>query len=344
MIFRSADESGVHVSPSVDWPVESPVAIVALIDRASAEDPDWVRHLHALCRIALELDRHIRVIPVAMEAGVLDDIDIDVQALRWYEWDSQNESRQARLIRELTYEFARLMRFHWQLLSDPGGGQPRLERDLERFQVFLSHTKQDGDGQEIAKAFRSWLHENSSLQSFLDVYDIPAGQTFTEIIDHHIGRSIFLAIYTDQYSNREYCRLEVLEAKRKGVPMIVVDCLRDGDERAFPYLGNVPVVRMNPTNKDRLPQIAGRIIDRILLKYLWLCRLESLPSRPSDTAFVLHPPELAILTTSDARAGKDAVMVYPDPPLGREELKLLGAAMNTLQVSTITQWQSELEL
>ena len=215
-----------------------------------------------------------------------------------------------------------------------------LERNLEKFRVFLSHTRRDGDGRQIAEEIRNWLHNNSSLQSFLDVYDIPVGMPFSDVIDHYIGKSIFLAIYTDLYSSREWCRLEVLEAKRKGIPMIVVDCLRDGDERAFPYLGNVPVVRMNPTKKDRLPEIAGSLIDEVLLNFLWLCRLELLPLRPLDTAFLLHPPELATLTTSDVKP----VMVYPDPPLGREELRLLGAARNAVQFRTITQWQSELEV
>ena len=44
------------------------------------------------------------------------------------------------------------------------------------------------------------------------------GVHFSEVISHHIEKSIFLAIRTDYYSSSEWCRREVIEAKRKGVP------------------------------------------------------------------------------------------------------------------------------
>lgn len=63
---------------------------------------------------------------------------------------------------------------------------------------------------------------------------------------HEVGEGVFLAINTDSYSSREWCRREVIEAKLRLVPIIVFDCVRDMVPHAMPYLGNVPVVRMDP--------------------------------------------------------------------------------------------------
>ena len=298
-------------------------------------------HLRNLGQRAASHGFGARLLPVAMEPGVLNDLGLSEQALRWDTWDSPSESRELRLIRELAYQFAQMLRHHLHELREPGGDPPELGRHLEKIQVFLSHTRRDGIGKEIAESIRIWLHENSAMASFLDVYDIPGGLSFSRVIEHHIGRSVFLAIHTDYYSSREWCRREVIEAKRKRVPMVVVDCLHAGDERALPYLGNVPVVRMDPVEKNRLPQIAGQLLDEVLLDFLWRCRVETLQERPADTAFMARPPELVSLATLAIEQRKPGVVVYPDPPLGREELDLFGATWRGLRVQTITQWLAE---
>lgn len=39
----------------------------------------------------------------------------------------------------------------------------------------------------------------------------------------------------------------MIEAKRAGAPMVVAHAVTEGEERSFPYLGNVPVVRLGPS-------------------------------------------------------------------------------------------------
>lgn len=339
--FQGTLGSGAPMPLPVNWQVGCPIAVVALIDRSLAEDAEWVEHLHDLGQRAATEGLGARLLPVVMESGVLDGLDLDEQALRWDHWDWANETRERRLIRELTYEFARILRHHLHVLRRPAGNQPGLGEYLEKIQTFLSHTKHDGHGKEVAEAIRCWLHENSALSSFLDVYDIPGGLPFSDVIDHHIGKSVFLAIQTDHYSSREWCRREVVEAKRRGVPMMVVDCLHIGDERAFPYLGNVPVVRMDPVAKDRLPEIAGRLLDEVLLDFLWRCRVEALPERPTGTVFMTRPPELISLATLAVNQDMRGAVVYPDPPLDKEEMRLFGATWSGLRVQTMTQWLAE---
>ena len=130
-------------------------------------------------------------------------------------------------------------------------------------------------------------------------------------------------------------------AKRRGVPMIVVDCLNAGEERGFAYLGNVPVVRMDPVEKDRLPEIAGRLLDEVLADFLWRCRVELLPDRWPDMVFMARPPELISLATLGTKEEERRVVVYPDPPLDQEEQRVLRATRSDLQLRTMTQWLAE---
>lgn len=63
----------------------------------------------------------------------------------------------------------------------------------------------------------------------------------------------------------------MLEAKRWNVPLVVADCISEADKRGFPYLGNVPVVRMDPATADRIEQVIGRLLDQVLKDFLWRC-------------------------------------------------------------------------
>lgn len=339
--FQGTDGSSAPVPLPEGWEAGCPIAVVAMIDRSLAQDAAWGAHLDDLRQRVETRGFGARLLPVAMEPGVLDELQLNEQALRWDGWDPANEAREHRLIRELAYEFARMLRHHVHVLRGPDSDDPAFDQYLEKIQTFLSHTKRDRHGSDVAEAFRCWLHQNSALSSFLDVYDIPGGLPFPDVIDHHIGKSIFLAIQTDHYSSSEWCRREVIEAKRRGVPMIVVDCLHVGDERAFPYLGNVPVVRMDPIAKDRLPEVAGRLLDQVLADFLWHCRVEALTKRPHDIVFMARAPELVSLATLPVKHDLPQVVVYPDPPLGKEETRLFGSIRRGLRIRTMTQWLAE---
>ncbi|MYJ20429.1 MAG: toll/interleukin-1 receptor domain-containing protein, partial [Rhodothermaceae bacterium] len=318
-----------------------PIVVVGMIDKIFAKDADWVTYLHNLAEYVAQQGHGSRLIPVAVESGILDNLKLDQQALRWDEWDLTTEERTQRLIRELAHEFSRILRHRLRLLRNPCDGRVGLKQDLEKIQVFLSHTKQDGNGKEIAEAIRLWLHQNSALASFMDVYDIPAGLSFSDVIRKQIGESVFLAIHTDHYSSREWCRLEVVDAKKTGVPMIVADCLQTGDERALPYLGNVPIIRMDPVAKDRFAEITGRLLDEVLANFLWNCGVESLPEGPATTLFMPRPPELLSLATLAAQQKMPRVIVYPDPPLGKEEMDLFSAIWGNFRILTMSQWLAE---
>ena len=159
VLLRSADAPGSDAPPTIDWTGGEVVAVVALLDRATA-DGRWARYLQNIAAQADERGFATRVFPVALDAGALVG-GLDVQALRWFHWPEGGEAggRVDRLIRELTDQFSRMLR-HW-LSSQPDHADDELRRYRENVQVFLSHSKHDDQGQPVAKAIRGWFHDRA---------------------------------------------------------------------------------------------------------------------------------------------------------------------------------------
>lgn len=63
-----------------------------------------------------------------------------------------------------------------------------------------------------------------------------------------------------------------------------------------------------------------------MLHYLWLCRTKELQEDNLGTLFLSRAPELASLSTRSLRGERDwTEIVYPDPPMLGDEVKLFGA-------------------
>ena len=336
VLFRDVDAPDSDAPPAIDWTDGEIVAVVALLDRATT-DGRWVRYLQNIAAQADDRGLATRVFPVALEAEALAG-GLDVQALRWYDWpdDDETDRRVARLIRDLADQFSRMLR-HW-LSGQPDHADDELRRYRENIQVFLSHSKHDDRGQSVAKAIRGWFHEHSALDSFLDVDDMMAGVRFDTVIEDAIRHGVLVAIYTDSYSSREWCRREAILAKRHGVPMLVVDCLQDKDDRAFPYLWNVPVVRMGVDQPERAGQVASALLDEVFKDYLWQQRTAQHGLAP-HTVFTSRPPELATAAAfADVPSDGESVIVHPDPPLGLEERGLFADTLSNVRVCTLSEW------
>jgi hypothetical protein len=182
------------------------------------------------------------------------------------------------------------------------------------------------------------------LSSFFDVHDIPPGLQFNKVILNQVRVSAVVAIHTDSFSSREWCRREIIEAKRASVPLVVANCITDVDERGFPYMGNVPIVRMDPMLLDRMEDVIGRLLDEVLKDFLWRCRVElARPSARAEVRFIPRPPELISLAGLGHALGDDVVLVYPDPPLGAEEQRLFEEIAPTVKLRSLTEWIADAE-
>lgn len=337
VLFHCARQPG---SPPFEmaWTASCPIAIVVLVDRPFVNDPKWVPYLRAIEEKADSQGIQTRIIPVTMDSSVLQCISLDKQAFRWDRCDNDIVQRTRLLLRKLSYVFATMLRDFLSISSSFEAELPIIERQLQKVQVFLSHSKHDQHGADIANALRCWIHEHSDLDSFLDVYDIPVGLNFPQVIQYRVKKSIMLVIYTDSYSSREWCRQEVVLAKQNDVSMVVADCLNEGDERALPYLGNVPVVRMSAIRRDRIPSIVARLLDEYLRHNLWTVTVNRLQDGHPRIIYLSRHPELISLAERGLDPTRSGTIVHPDPPLSKVEKELIGTVLGNFKLMSLNQW------
>lgn len=200
-----------------------------------------------------------------------------------------------------------------QLLLRRLQSNPSAE-DAPPLTIFLSHTKLDLEAEPwVVKALLAHLTANQPQKTWFDSGDIEGGSRFADEIEDGVKDAALLAVLTDSYSSRSWCRREVLLAKHYQRPVVVVDAVQQREVRSFPYVGNVPVVRWKGD--------AQEVIDLLLREALrQAIAAESLEQRKQPGDVVLPAgPELVTLV----HRKPDQVVLYPDPPLGSEELAVI---------------------
>lgn len=280
--------------------------VIVLADDVLVADPAWRQYVDGLAGSTRDADR---VIPVAItDARNLPPGLSPLQAIRLKPAPEKDQEMQ--LINEVMHDLCRL-----------------LDSNAAKVKVFLSHAKQDG--LRITRTVRRYLHETARLDEFFDTDDLSDGKRFADQITEAAGSlPALLAVQTDTYASREWCRLEVLEAKRHYVPIVVLSAVKQSVGRSFPYMGNVPVVRWH--NRNSLPGLVRALLTEVLrsryfpLRAEALFRFHGIVLKPK---IFVYPPELLTVLTYrlDMIANGDAgaQYLYPDPPLGTEELQLI---------------------
>ena len=339
VMYRSAAPTGATVPIDVDLESAETSAVILLIDKNWANSAEWIEWGRRLSDAADALGFRAFVFPVAIDPSGIEAGVVPEQAVRWDQWAGlENRVKQRRLFSALSYEFCRMLRHYLERLARPSVSDDDLEDFLKRVQVFVSHSKHDDHGVKIAKEFRRFV-QDGGYEAFFDVYDIPIGQRFDRVLLLKVRTGAVIAIHTDSYSSREWCRKEMIQAKLHDVPVVVADCIDDIDERGFPYMANVPIVRMDPVKMDRIDVIVGRLIDEVLKDFLWRCRVKVFEAGAgTNVAFSARPPELIILTALKDKMPAREVLVYPDPPIGAEELELFAKAAPKIRLLSATEF------
>ncbi len=304
------------------------------------KDVGWCPYIHELTERTEAAGFRARVFPVSLDEDALKP-GVSEQALRWDQWPGNEVARLRRMIAELTYELCRMLRYHLEHLKHPQEDEDALERFLQKVQIFISHSKHDADGERIAHTIRDNLQTGHGLASFFDVYDIPAGIRFQQVLLAQLKRSAIVAVHTDSYSSRDWCQLEIIMAKQGNRPLLIANCLRDFDERGFPYMGNVPIVRMDPQHLNRIDIVIGRLLDEVLKDFLWRCRVELARALAGpEVVFLPRQPELISLTSClpVAADSPDPMIVYPDPPLSQGELQLFARLAPRVRLRSMNAW------
>lgn len=299
--------------------------VIALLDTSIRADQAWRDCVRAVeSEVARKGKRHL-FLPIACEDKVHSIVD-KTNCIRLYNFDAPE--RPARLISAVTHELARL------LLGRPGDVETQnfgvLEKSYAPVKLFISHSKHGREGTVIATELRDYGRQHLPVATFYDSNDIAAGSDFEKEIQANVADSAMVVVQTDTYSDREWCRKEVLFAKQYGCPVLVVNAVTVGEERFFPYLGNTPTIRWPFDSKRRCEVAMDAALREVLRNVYFLEHVKMLKTAgllPDSCVQIGTAPEMLtyrnLLRAKKCDRTKPSVLLYPDPPLGDEEIEVL---------------------
>lgn len=280
--------------------------VVPLADDELCLDADWSRFVADVWQAcdSSEQRKH-RCVPMQLSkaAWPLDDRLKEVNFGRAFAQPDEG-SQAAWVTRRIVVELCRFL----QGLAATGDRSPAPTK------LFLSHAKADLNTKPcVAMQMIELLKGDQPVDTWVDSGDIDTGSRFTKAIENGVQQTSVLAVLTDNYSSREWCREEVMLAKENQRPIVVVDALMTHEVRSFPFLDNVPRLRWNDN-----PQAAIDLLLKETLRHLHAKAVLERSMQPGDTIFVRPPEPLMLLGVASG-----SNILYPDPPLGVGELKRL---------------------
>jgi len=299
--------------------------VIVLVDSQLFEQPELMDWLRA-CAPKIDLKRH-RLIAVPFGESEQERwVEADkafgkIQTLPWWSLDTEHAGRADQLA-------LRALHFMIRVVARAVFGGPDW-----KFRLFLSHAKLDGF--YLAQSVRSFLGQQPWLETFYDARDIEAGTSWQQALEDGVARSVLLALRTDVYEQRLWCRQEFRWAEVYGVPRVVVDArsslVYPASELA---LDGSPTVRIPDGNLARVLFAAFQTALRSLLfqrRVQELQRIGLLPPQGPDVKILSVAPSVETLAgackdLSESPDPGKRTIVYPDPPLA-EGLGAAGEAM-----------------
>lgn len=286
------------------------VVVLLLVDLCMFNSSAWANYINEL--VNDEKNGVVKVLPVAL-CQYAFDINHELGKQQYIRLKNFN-------IRDCWKEF--LIRFYDDLIRT-------LCKSQEKLQIFISHTKKDEDRMGIEKAneLKAYLRADTKLNSFYDANDILDGYSFGDQIKENLKKSLLIILETSTYSDREWCRIEAIVGKENYVPTVVVSSFNGVIPRTFPYLGNTPKIRFDGSWDDVLCLLLRTALD----KYYEEIYLENF-SQANSKVIPMMPEFINI-------GGVDGVnqILYPEPPLGNEELELVKRQFPTITFNTPSQ-------
>lgn len=332
VFFRSIVDSNGFIKP-IDFTESDKTVIVVLIDNElMLASETWRSYVGAIADFCKKPGSGAYLIPISLTETatsyrpVGNHNAIRVHALKPDVSISDDKEREQELIERRLDELRRRLLYQlcWLCGITPSEAEiPGIASSHP--QLFLSHAKLDGE--VYTQKIRDYINYNTILKGFFDVVDIGYGRDFETALKHHAAHSAALVVFlTDAYSSREWCRIEVLTAKRNYCPIVVVNAIEKGERRSFPYLGNVPTIRWDGNNADEVVELAMNQVLYNVHSKLLLRKQSDMYGHP-DRYLLSNSPELFDLVHLKRLMEEDdvdnCVVLYPEPPLGTEELLLL---------------------
>lgn len=340
VFFRSQPWSGESAAPRSIRCEEADLNVVVVLAESNlVADPAWTAYIGALARAP-----SVQVIPVSLHESAYRLPEV-VRRLNYLRVDERDDPpargptlharRVPRLLRQMTEIVGRR-------LAARLAGAPHSERAPLPLTIFLSHAKRDGV--DVAEALRSVIQNHGQLRAYLDDSDLPVGHAFAAELEHaaSAGTAAMIAIVSDAYAARPWCRREVALARAPRMdphapncwsiqPLLVVDDLQSAPTRSIPELGNATLIRWTP---ERALSTVDLLMLEVLLGSYHRLRARTVPAGPERHVIAWTPDIPSLLALLRTARTPVCEVVYPGHALPRTEREGLRDAFPQLQLLT----------
>jgi hypothetical protein len=344
VFFRSEPSNQSGTPRPIQFDEASCNIVVVLAEQHMVAAPAWTRYLSEIA----DAGHCVRVVPVELHPSAYRLPDV-LRQLNFLRIDERNDPpadpkalrarRVPRLLRQLTEVIGRELgaRLTHPATADRGSPPPLT--------IFISHAKRDGV--DIAEAVRSTIQNKGRLRAFFDDSDLPVGHAFASELEKAAvtGTAAMIAIVSDAYAARPWCRKEVALARKPREdqstrrcwhiqPVLVVDALKSDPTRSIPELGNATVVRWSPEG-------ALGVVDLLMLEVLLSSyhRLRARQIEPADGRHVISwAPDVPTLLSLQYHAKHTMrEIAYPGHALPETEAQPLREYFPGLKLRTFEQ-------
>lgn len=317
-------ENDRHEIPEIDFEDSDKTAILLLVDELMYCCPIWKKYIDSLITLSKSND-NIKLYPIALFKFAFD-IDKELAknqfiSLETYSIIDNWNKFQLRIFDNLI----RLIK----------------NQDKNKLKLFISHSKKDvpiNTGELKAKELRDYLRADTKLNSFFDANDIVDGYDFERQIKQNVEESLMIILESNSYSEREWCRIETLAGKTNKVPTVVVNLIDGIVKRTFPYLGNVPRIK----HDNNWNEIINLLLKTALNQYYQEQLLEKINNQIAGNPYTILPVSPELLSFHLIK-GSEKVL-YPEPPLGSEEINFLKLYEDKIEFRTPIQAFSDAAL
>lgn len=307
-VYLRTGKDGDNILP-INFGESGKTAIIILIDEKMFCSKVWRDYIEELAN------------------NVSDTIKIYGIGLYQYAFEISSKTETIQAIKLSNYCFED----NWDLI------QTRLLESFYRFltnpeqkvKLFISHAKKDCLSE--AKQLCNYLNSSTKLDTFFDEYDILDGNDFANQIEKNVASSLLVVLNSDVYTDREWCRNELLIAKRKDIPTVIVNCVKKRVKRTFPYIGNCPMIQCSDNWSEMIVVLLKTALNQVYQKQL----LEAIKTKITtiDDCIPNNPELFSFIKISKDKK----TILYPEPPLGKEEQLVLTDFNNKISFMTPTE-------
>ncbi|MEO8147949.1 MAG: toll/interleukin-1 receptor domain-containing protein [Bacteroidia bacterium] len=315
--FRSTRAINTNQPITIDFSESEFTAVIALVSNEFVVDKDFGNYLDKIFDDCNAASDKRRVYPIAISKNAFN-VSQKFSPINFIKVN-QDTATTRQIKSPVLHELCRLL-MNMKRATDETDSltiSPPIK-------LFISHSKHDESKLDAAK-FRDYINSQTQLKTFFDTNDIAYGSNFGAEIKKAAHESALVVFQSDSYADREWCRVEVLEAKTAGCPIVIVNAVQQGEKRAFPCLGNYPSIRF----RNNFLEIIDLTLEQMLFNLYTKKFLDSLTDlyKIKANRILSTSPELfnfiQLKKQGLSEGEKFALVIYPDPPLGSEEMELL---------------------